>query len=154
MAATPKKRRRKSDRRRVYNPNSDPRNIPGMREKMWAPGQSGNPSGPRPRKSLEAIVGDLLQETIGSGPDAMSRMEALGVVIVNELLKQKMNTPLMKEFLAREWPVVQKVDVNATGQIQILFDDQDRQEIEGPKETPAPEAPEGGASDGLRDDGS
>lgn len=151
MAAKPK-RKPKNDRRKTYNPKSDPRNIPAMRAKMWAPGQSGNPAGPPPRRSLESIVGEMLQERIGSGPDSMTRMEALGVVIVNELLKTKMNTPLMKEFLSREWPVVQKVDVNATGQITILFDDQDRQELEGPKETPA-EKPEGeGADDGTRDD--
>lgn len=111
------------------NPKTDPRNIPAMRDKMWKPGESGNPKGPPPRRTLEAIVQQLLDERIGSGEDAMTRREALGTVIIDEMLNRR-NSPIIKELLARLWPAAQDVNVNASGQLVVVFDDQDRATME------------------------
>lgn len=111
---------------RARNPNASPRNIPAMREKMWKPGQSGNPKGPPPRRSLEAIVQQLLDEQIGIGADTMTRREALATVIIDEMINRR-NSPIIKELLSRLWPAAQDVNVNASGQLVVVFDDQDRE---------------------------
>lgn len=122
------KRRRKGPQH-AYNPNNDPKNIPAMRERMWKKGQSGNPKGGPPRVSLEAIVERMLDEKIGRGKDAITRREALATVLVDEMINRR-NVPMIRDVLQRIWPTVQKVDFNATGQLVIQFDDQDRREME------------------------
>lgn len=121
-------------RRRVgpphtYNPKSDPRNIEKMRDRMWKKGQSGNPKGPPKRKSLEAIIEEMLDETIGRGRDAITRRDALATVVIDEIINKR-NVSMIKDVLQRLWPIVQKVDVNAKGQVTVVFDDQDRREME------------------------
>lgn len=78
--------------------------TPEMIEKQWKPGQSGNPRGRPKRPSFEALVAQVLDEAV-PGSDWTKR-EALARVFVDELMKR--NGALIREFLAREWPAVQK----------------------------------------------
>lgn len=108
-------------------PKNDPRRIPAMRERMWKPGQSGNLAGPPRRKTLEEIVGRLLEEQMTMDGKVVSGMEALGAVVLHEAM-QRRNDKVLKELLARLWPTT--VNVNAQGSVVVVFDDQDRREME------------------------
>lgn len=102
---------------------NDPRNIPGMKAKMWKPGQSGNPKGPPRRKTLEAHVEELMDEKIGRGKDAITRREALATLIVDELMKRNMK--LLRTYMDRVWPEVQEHNLSMKGPVQVVLDDQD-----------------------------
>lgn len=109
-------------------PKNDPRRNPAMREKMWKPGQSGNPNGPPRRKTLEELVGRLLEGPMTIDGREVSGMEALAMVVLNEAM-QRRNDKVLKELLARLWPATTKVDLNASGAVTVVFDDQDRREL-------------------------
>lgn len=110
-------------------PKNDPRRNPAMRERMWRPGQSGNPAGPPRRKTLEEIVGRLLEEAMVVDGQTVPGMEALAKVVLHEAM-QRRNDKVLKELLARLWPATQKVEVDARGAVTVVFDDQDRRELE------------------------
>lgn len=105
-----------------------------MREKMWKPGESGNPAGPPPRRTLEAIVQQMLDEKISEGVDAMTRREALAAIVLDEAMTKR-NTKVLTEVMQRLWPQVQDVNINAKGEMIVIFDDQDRREAESAGET-------------------
>lgn len=74
-------------------------------------GQSGNPAGRPKRISFEALVEQVLDEQI-PGKD-WSKREALARVFVDTMLHR--NASMIREFLAREWPAVQKHEVDLPG---------------------------------------
>jgi hypothetical protein len=80
---------------------------PQLKATRWKPGQSGNPKGLNGRPRFEAVVAKILDEKI-PGSDVTKR-EAVARVFVDALLKR--NGQLIKEYLAREWPAVQKHEV-------------------------------------------
>jgi hypothetical protein len=73
---------------------------------QWKPGQSGNPKGPTPRPKFEAVVAKILDEKIPYADGDVTKREALARVFVNAMLKN--NGQMIREYLAREWPAVQK----------------------------------------------
>ena len=82
-----------------------------LKATRWKKGQSGNPKGMNGRPRFESVVAKILDEKI-PGADVTKR-EAVARVFVNALLKS--NGQLIKEFLAREWPAVQKHEVDLPG---------------------------------------
>ncbi len=84
-----------------------------LKEHAWKPGQSGNPKGRPRRPSFESLVADILDEELEGGDTPMSRRKALAIVFVDAMLKR--NTQLIKEYLGREWPVVQQLEFSGRG---------------------------------------
>ncbi len=82
-----------------------------LKATRWKKGQSGNPKGLNGRPRFEAVVAKILDEKI-SGSD-VTKLEAVARVFVNALLKSK--GQLIKEYLARAWPAVQKHEVDLPG---------------------------------------
>jgi hypothetical protein len=78
-----------------------------LKATRWKKGQSGNPKGLNGRPRFEAVVAKILDEQI-PGSDVTKR-EAVARVFVDALLHK--HGPLIKEFLAREWPAIQKLEV-------------------------------------------
>lgn len=78
---------------------------------QWKPGQSGNPKGSTKRPSFEEIVSKVLSERI-PGSDVTKR-EGLARVFVDMLLKR--NGAMIKEFMARDWPVINRHQVEVEG---------------------------------------
>ena len=123
----PKKGAKKKARSAASKKRSDPRNIPAMAEKMWKPGQSGNPAGRKPGKTIEMIVLEMLDHKIKTDDgDKISRMEALAAIILDEVINRR-NPQLIKQILDRIWPAGVDVNFNAKGGFTIVFDDQDRE---------------------------
>lgn len=122
--AAPKKRaRKKAGKKRKRPASASPKNIPAMAENIWQPGESGNPKGRPPRVSLESVVESLMDETIGKGADQVTRREALGAIIVDELMRR--DSKMMKAYLDRVWPEEQKHDVKWSGPVQVVMDEDD-----------------------------
>jgi hypothetical protein len=87
-----------------------PRGVlhPKMIANQWKPGQSGNPKGKPPRPSFESIVRKVLDETVGS--TGQTKREVVARVFVDEMIRR--NSPLIKELLAREWPVKSMLEIS------------------------------------------
>jgi hypothetical protein len=82
------------------------RTLPeALKEYQWKPGQSGNPKGRPKRLTLEEQVYKVLDEE-QEGTGGWDRHEALARVIVDMMLKR--NPTIIKEYLARAWPQVQR----------------------------------------------
>jgi len=81
-----------------------------MREKMWKPGESGNPAG-RPKKAtLQGRVLDLLEEEIkGAKGEGTDRLEVIARIIVDEIITKR-NTKVIALVLDRIWPKTQHID--------------------------------------------
>ncbi len=76
--------------------------------RIWKPGQSGNPKGRPKVKSFETRVMDMLSEAIGeTGEDK-------GDLIVRRFIKMLIegDGPMLREFLARMWPAIVKLDID------------------------------------------
>jgi hypothetical protein len=82
-----------------------------LKDFRWKKGESGNPDGLRKRPSFEAVVGKILDERI-PGSDTTKR-ETLARVFVDSMLKR--NGQMIREYLARAWPAVQKHEVELPG---------------------------------------
>jgi hypothetical protein len=80
---------------------------------QWKPGQSGNPAGHTPRPKFEAVVAKILDERVPFADGDVTKREALARVFVNAMLKN--NGQMIREYLAREWPAVQKHEVELPG---------------------------------------
>lgn len=78
-----------------------------LKQYRFKPGESGNPAGRPKRPTFESLVEQVLDMTIEEM--GCSKREALALVFVDSLLKR--NTRLIHEYLAREWPAVQKHEV-------------------------------------------
>lgn len=74
---------------------------------QFKPGQSGNPKGRPKRISFEAQVAKILDEKI-PGLD-YDKAEATARVFVDMMLSR--SESMMREFLARKWPAVQKHEI-------------------------------------------
>lgn len=118
-------RKKKGAKKKASNKKSDPRNIPAMKKNIWKPGQSGNPKGRKPGKTIETIVLAMLDKEIGTGKDKMSRMEMLATVIIDDAISKR-DPKIIKQLLDRLWPAGVEVNVRSDGGFTIVFDDQDR----------------------------
>ena len=102
----------------------------------FRPGQSGNPAGPKPRQSMEQIVEKLLDEEVtvqaGEGPaERVSRREALARLVLAEAIRPNPKKWAVELLLDKLWPnPPAAVNVNSSGSLTIVFDDQDRREME------------------------
>ena len=94
---------------------------PGMAEKMWKPGQSGNPGGRPKRKPLTDAYSALLGQTV---PPEIARQlrisetstyaEVVAMALLKEAVKGKVNAAA--ELADRvEGRVMERVQVSATG---------------------------------------
>lgn len=106
-------------------------------------GESGNPAGRPKRPSFEALVAQVLDEAM-PGHDVTKR-EALARVFVDTMLHR--NGQMIREYLAREWPAVQKHEVELPGvERETLEAALDRWAV--PVEAKAsPRRPNGGATE-------
>ena len=77
---------------------------PEFEAQKWKPGQSGNPKGRPKGATFEERVASVLGEAV-PGTD-QTKIDVLARVFVDELLKR--NVALIRDYLAREWPAVQK----------------------------------------------
>lgn len=78
-----------------------------LKATRWKKGQSGNPKGLNGRPRFEAVVAKILDEKI---PDSdVTKREEVARVFVDALLRS--NGQMIREYLAREWPAVQKHEV-------------------------------------------
>lgn len=84
---------------------------PELKPYLWKKGQSGNPAGAKPRVSFEWHVARILDEAV-PGAD-VSKREALARLFVDSMFKR--NGQMIREYLAREWPVVQHHEVELPG---------------------------------------
>lgn len=87
-----------------------------MRERMFKPGQSGNPKGRQKGRTLEEEVRKLLDAKLSTGADAPTRLEALAAILLEEVM-QKRNTALIRATLDRLWPAGLDVNLHATHEI-------------------------------------
>ncbi len=81
-----------------------------LRDFRWQKGQSGNPAGRPKRPSFEALVQSVLDQKLPESDE--SNRETLARLFVGELLDG--NRTLMREFLLRVWPIVNKHNIETT----------------------------------------
>lgn len=87
--------------------------LPKALEKYkWKPGQSGNPKGRPRKKTLEELIYEVLDEE-QPGTGGWDRHEALARVIVDMMLKR--DGRIIKEYMARVWPQVQRHELSGEG---------------------------------------
>lgn len=116
---------------KMSTPNLHAMMSPGAIRGRWKKGQpSANPKG-RPKKgTLEDVVRELLEEDLvdeRSGA-SMSRKELIGRTLLAKAAAGK-DKPLTL-LLERIWPKPPTdVNVNASGAVTVIFDDQDRREL-------------------------
>jgi len=92
---------------------SSKRTLPeAMKKHQWKPGQSGNPKGRPKRLTLEEHIRKVLDEPV-DGTDGWDGHEALARVIVNMMVKR--NAPIIKEYMEREWPKIQRHELSGDG---------------------------------------
>lgn len=103
---------------------------PNVLAQRFRPGQSGNPAGRAPGKSLEQVVGELLAEAVVDPKtgDAMVRRELIGRALLAQASAGKPHA--MKLLVERMWPKRTIHEVNTSGQLVVVFDDQDRATME------------------------
>ena len=89
-----------------------------LRDTRWKPGQSGNPKGRSKRPSFESVVASILDEKIPN-TDTTKR-ETVARVFVDMLMKR--NGQMIREYLARDWPAVQKHEVDLPGADEAALD--------------------------------
>ena len=112
----------------------------------FRPGRSGNPSGPGPRESFEALALRLLDEAIPHPDRPGVSMERRELILRSVLARAATgDRTAIKLVLERVWPKRVKHEVDARGRVEVVFDDQDRREMEAADRA-------GGASDGVSAD--
>jgi hypothetical protein len=91
---------------------------PQLRAHCFKAGQSGNPEGGR-RRGFDYVLREVLDEKVADPRrpgSEVSRYELLIRVFLDECLKR--NSALIREFLAREWPVRHLLDVGADVEVR------------------------------------
>lgn len=105
----------------------------------FKPGQSGNLKGGPKRESFEALAFRLLDEEIVDDRTGRA-MERRELILRSVYAQASAGRPhAVKLVLERVWPKKIKHEVDAKGSVVVVFDDQDRREME---------AAEGGDEDG------
>lgn len=89
---------------------------PGFVAQQWKPGQSGNPKGRPKRPSMETLVAQILDERLPNSDQ--TKRELLARVFVDEMLKR--NGRMIREYLAREWPIHHQITVSEEPDEHIL----------------------------------
>jgi hypothetical protein len=112
------------ERRKLMHPDA----IRGRFRK----GVSGNPSGPKPGShTLEQIVKHVMSEVIESTDPNIAPMERLEILARVVASKAVTGTPwAAKALLERLYPKRIGIDLLGAANIQITFDDQDRELME------------------------
>jgi len=82
-----------------------------LKSHRWKKGQSGNPSGLNGRPRFEAIVAKILDEKFENTDH--TKREKVARLFVDSLLKK--NGQMIREYLTRAWPAVQKHEVELPG---------------------------------------
>jgi hypothetical protein len=118
-----------------------------LKKYEWKPGQSGNPAGRPKRLSFEAIVAGVLDEVV-PGTDQTKR-EALARVFVNEMLKR--NGAMIREFMLRTWPVIQRHEVKTDGGLDAAHLEREIAAVasQGNGRDPEPERKDGSNGSGV-----
>jgi hypothetical protein len=106
---------------------------PNVLRQRFRPGQSGNAKGRGKGRTMEEVVQAILDEEI-PGSDATTRREAMARVLVAEALSSKPKRWAVELIMERVWPKRVSHDVTSTGSLTIVFDDQDRREMESIKD--------------------
>jgi hypothetical protein len=109
-----------------------------LKSYRWKPGESGNPNGLGKRLSFEKCVAKILDEKFDK-TDQTNR-EQLARVFVDAMLQ--CNGRLIKEFLAREWPAIQKLEVDLPSVSDNALEDSVNRFLAGEDE-PVPERTNG-----------
>lgn len=105
----------------------------------FKPGQSGNLKGGPKKESFEALAFRLLDEELRD-PNSGMTMERRELILRSLYAQAAAGRPhAVKLVLERVWPKKIKHEVDAKGSVIVMFDDQDRREME--------------AADGARQDG-
>ena len=78
-----------------------------LKPTRWKKGQSGNPNGLSKRLSFEKVVAKVLDEKFDDTDQ--TKREKLARVFVDAMLES--NGQMIREYLARAWPAVQKHEV-------------------------------------------
>lgn len=126
---------------------------PNVLARRFRPGTSGNPVGGSPKKTLEEIVTVLLGEAVVDPKtgQAMVRKELIGRALLAQAAAGKHSA--MKLLLERVWPKREIHEINANGRLVVVFDDQDRREIEAAEGGQDGVAPGRGDSEEADEDG-
>lgn len=96
----------------------------------FKPGQSGNLKGGPKRESFEALAFRLLDEEL-SDPSTGRTMERRELILRQVYAQAALGRPhATKLVLERVWPKKVKHEVDAKGSVVVVFDDQDRREME------------------------
>lgn len=124
---------------KMTTPNLKAMMSVGAIRARWKPGQSGNLKGGPKKESFEALAFRLLDEEL-SDPSTGRTMERRELILRQVYAQAALGRPhATKLVLERVWPKKVKHEVDAKGSVVVVFDDQDRREME--------------AADGARQDG-
>lgn len=109
---------------------------PNALRARFRPGRSGNPAGGRARRTMEQIVEQLLDQEVrlaaADGSDeVVTRREALARILLAQAIRPDPKRWAVELLVDKTWPTPPAaVNVNSSGRLTIVFDDQDRREME------------------------
>ena len=96
----------------------------------WKTGQSGNLAGGPKKESFESLAIRLLEEDL-SDPTSGRSMQRRELILRSVYAQAAAGNPAaIKLVLERVWPKKIKHEVDARGSVTVVFDDQDRRELE------------------------
>jgi Family of unknown function (DUF5681) len=115
---------------KMTTPNLKAMMSPGAIRARWKPGQSGKMKGGPRRESFEALAFRVLDEVITDERTGRS-MERRELILRAVYAQAAAGKPqALKLVLDRAWPKKVRHEVDAKARVVVLFDDQDRRELE------------------------